>query len=289
MDFFKISFLLAIIFNVISCANNYNQISQSVINGQKVEKNSIVAKSTVSILTDIEGDPQYMCTGTLISPRVIITATHCLNDISNSIDIKETRYVYFGVNRPVNFNVKNIFPIEKYALHPELTEIPGQAKTAETVARAMEVFKQSDIAVIVLNQDAPAGYEPVQILENENFIKIGDRLIAAGVGSIGNSMDAFAINMNQTFINVVGFNKNIMIVDQTKNTGVCHGDSGGPAYLQTEKGLVLVGATKGPHGGVDTCLQLGEFTLIGVHQSVIMEMLAPFKLKSVDLPRFVRL
>lgn len=281
--------ILFSISNLVACGDNYQQFSQSVINGRKVEKNQLEAKSTVAILTDTEDVPRFICTGTLISPRVVITATHCLYDISKSIDMKETRYVYFGLDLPKDFKSMNAYPIETFALHPDLTEKPGVEKTEETIAKSMAAFKQNDIAVIILNKDAPKGYIPVPILQNTSYLKIGMSVNTAGVGSIEDSEDAYSSEMNQTELTIVGFNQNILIVDQTKNTGVCHGDSGGPAYLKTPIGLVLVGATKGPHGLIDTCLQLGEFTLFGPQVDTILKMLVPFQLKQEWMPRFIQL
>ncbi|UOE99989.1 hypothetical protein [Bdellovibrio reynosensis] len=77
----------------------------------------------------------------------------------------------------------------------------------------------------------------------------------------------------------------ILTIDQ-KNGGACAGDSGGPAYIESTQGLVLVGATRGPTLDSENCRHFGEFTSVSAHKQFILEYA---KLLNAEAPQFIDL
>lgn len=261
---FKYAFLFLSASVLLSCSqsNQSQQLDKSIqsydiIGGKAAFSADEVTKSTVALMINYSGQPFAYCTGTLVSEDLILTAAHCMN---------EDMYVFMGSVLPKTLDNVEVFKVEKYSGHPDF----GRARESDENG---VVTSGSDIAVIKIVGKAPSWAIPRMVLDEHQAVDSGDRLLLSGYGVVNEVSNPIqdAIGLNQVYVQVAKTFGNIIVTDQTNAQGACMGDSGGPAYLETSKGLVVVGATRGPHAGAPDCRHFGEYTAVKGYKSFILE------------------
>ncbi|MES2803573.1 MAG: serine protease [Bdellovibrionota bacterium] len=222
-------YLLTSTLLITSCNNSQQkpteQLSPSatspIVGGVVVAPNDLEALSTVTLYRSKE---ESFCSGVLIHKRFILTAAHCVEENNNT-----AFYVGFGLKvaglHP-NANVKFIRPIA--------------AKTHPNYAAR----RIADIAVLLLPEDAPDDFQPVEMSTLKSDVKLGQVISIAGYGKtsdepvmsdqlrkttveINNQLDRLETHYFFKFTNI--------------GLGACHGDSGGPAYIKDGNKLKLLG------------------------------------------------
>jgi secreted trypsin-like serine protease len=166
-----------------------------------------------ALVDKFDGETYPYCTGTLISPKVLLTAAHCYPETSR----------YFGVTFDAEYTASSPLYRGTFHEHPTL-----------------------DIAVVKFNQDIP-GIEPAQlptIGKLANSAK-GDRFTAVGYGATSGSSDDYGVRRYavSTFKSV---NNTYLRLSQHRGSGgTCYGDSGGPNFFGTpeEDTNVIAGIT----------------------------------------------
>jgi hypothetical protein len=185
---------------------------------------------------------RFRCSGTLISPTVVLTAGHCTGETGDSPATNV--YVSFNTDLPLDPLAPGITPAERAARAANY--ITGTAHPDPEWDGVLSVSKQHDQGVVVL--DAPAsskwpGITPAPLLpvgtldanqgalKNETFTLVGYGVeIGAKKAQIvvteRRSTTSYLKNVQDE---VVTFQINDR--DSKAGGGSCFGDSGGPAFL----------------------------------------------------------
>src|SRR5690606_5305440 len=173
-------------------------------------------EAVVAILADGAGSAQQFCTGTLVAPRVVVTAAHCLTP--NVAFGVSAMAVFFGDRLDAAGTTRRVTEV---AAHPDWT--------AEGVP--------NDIGLIALDEDAPV--PPIEMISADAPGEVGEpvRLIGFGITTSGATDNG--IKREGTAEIERSMPSTIYLTAQPSLT--CNGDSGGPLYLERGGRWVFAG------------------------------------------------
>ncbi len=186
--------------------SNAKIITPFVNGGETVHPMDPIAKSTVML----ETDSQY-CSASIIDENILLTAAHCFADRETWVKIH-----FSGLEGKVSITSTHFIRHEKYQDLNETT--------------------RNDVALVFFEGGLPPGHQPVSLLNDE--LNIGDELQMAGYGEGSPQGELSKIKLKVTEILD---SVNLIKLNQTKKYGICHGDSGGPAFKLIGGQLFLVG------------------------------------------------
>jgi Trypsin len=188
------------------------------------------------LLADFGEGPEPLCSGTLIAPRVFLTASHCVAFLP-SLGIDEV-----AVTFDPTFDAGSPLMTGTYHAHPEFGfSGPGGFSDPH------------DIAVVVL--DESPGVTPA-MLPTRNLLdtvdKQSQRFVAVGYGTVRESkrkgphalfFDAQRRFVEQSMLSLTNSWLNLSMNPSTGSGGTCFGDSGGPHFLGTTSIVVSITVT----------------------------------------------
>ena len=192
--------------------------------------------STVAV-TDVGVDS--VCSGTLISDDLVVTASHCFENITNVAQIR----IFYG---------DNIFKAKPAEFHTA-----KDYRVFNPSGFSQALFPNYDVAWIRLADPIPAGHHPAEILRDATAVNSGDDLVLAGYGVTKDDCEWFpgiapdclgsryeaAVQLYQ-YYNTADYHDLIVIHGKPEH-GECHGDSGGPTFVDVGGKWYLTGVTNG--------------------------------------------
>jgi secreted trypsin-like serine protease len=197
-----------------------------IIGGVNVESGDPVLTSTILLY-----DGNYLCTGSLIAPDLIVSAAHC---VLKPINLKKMR-VYFTTDISSPNAAQGSLAVVSAIANPNYA--PNQDTN------------NNDISVIKIDGPLPSGYAPAQLMSVSDKLQNGQTAILAGFGEStpggpqGSNDGAGTLREVQVQIENADFSPTEVLVNQTQGRGACHGDSGGPAFIEENGQLLLWGVT----------------------------------------------
>ena len=233
-----------------SSGNNPEIIRASIIGGTEVTRDDYESLSVVAIR-----DTKTTCSATLISENLIITAAHCVSEWTKATTFSKSK-------RKLNSS-----PVMFYSYRPGVMPTYIRMDMIEMFpANDIDEETYQDLAIVKLKSNAPKGFKPVPILSPEYSIQRNTEFLLVGFGFTDkfNNDDNFNLpraprKIKIPFVEVR--NKRIVVSQVHGEKGSFYGDSGGPAYLEFENGLLLAGSTHGGSQAVPEAyyVNLGDF------------------------------
>lgn len=218
--------------------------SASIVGGKAA---SIADFPSLAFIEAADKKSRFACTGTVIAPRVILTAAHCVEDLQGRGGFTPTRdyAVATGATDPFDAGKDSVFRVLATHVFPDFD--PGNL--------------HGDAAILVLEK--PTAAPPIAIATSADsaLYEGGATVQLAGWGLMrGNSTAAprrlrsaptvlqapsFCQRKTQPFYRPYSAAEQMCTLDPpAKATGGCYGDSGGPAIAQRPDGsFVEVGIT----------------------------------------------
>ena len=247
------------LFCVLSCVQKLSTSETHIVGGSLVAPNDTVYKATVSL--DANGIPY--CSGALFDKRTIVTAAHCIHGTPSEKSLS----IGFGSQQTGN-KISVAFSREQMLAHPNWTS----ADLMSTNIDPLPQQPKNDIAIIVLNQDAPDWTQaaPLKLIGPVNT---GDTVILAGYGQTQMIGDKGynpqtevrgllrRVDVQLETINNAGWEFIYKPLPQTPQGTSCHGDSGGPMFFKEGNGAItLIGVTSRAYNKAEDCNGRGVYT-----------------------------
>ncbi|MBO9666223.1 MAG: trypsin-like serine protease [Bdellovibrio sp.] len=243
-----------------SISNNasMNIDGAGIIGGNDVKAADPVVTSTVGlVLEQPDGSLRPFCTGVLVSADMVITAAHCIDIMEN-----RTYYVVFGNEIPASKDDPHVIEVAEAILHRKFRSVPTKTPGVAT--------SENDLGAIRLYDKIPGTFKPAVIVSDKYLMKKDTEVVLVGYGATSDTKREMPTTLKSVHVKVARTHDQFLVFDQSNGKGACFGDSGGPAFLETAKGLVLVGTTRGPEAGVNDCHHYAEYTYLAKQKEFLI-------------------
>jgi secreted trypsin-like serine protease len=221
------------IFFFVSCSSQ-KESEMKIVGGEELwsstDKRALL--STVALYTRRMDGRSSSCTGTLIGPTHVVTAAHC---------VKGFQTIQVGLGLSFH-HIQQVVPVKRFDYHPAWVETRPNGSHNPAY----------DIAVMSLSAPFQVPNQPVAVGRADSVF-VGRTLLVAGYG-LASQFDPQSISiLRQVRVQVgtIRLSDKILEVKSNGRKGGCNGDSGGPAYIEENRALQVVGATTGPSTGLE--------------------------------------
>jgi trypsin len=223
----------------------------SVIGGHNA---TIAQYPSLAFIEGVQATAGYACTGTVVAPRVVLTAGHCVEDIeSSSIVEPKLIAVATGVSNLQHISRPQVSLVERTLVNPDFN--PTKL--------------QGDAGLLILKKPVSAPPIALATAEDAALYEAGDELTVAGWGIDDrrtehppNQLQAATVPIEESarckdgtkrFYPFFNPAHQVCTIDAPHfHITTCHGDSGGPAIATAPDGtMVELGVTSLGDGTCD--------------------------------------
>jgi hypothetical protein len=195
---------------------------------------------------DDHGNLQRLCSGTLIGCRTFLTAAHCVCP-SSATDAASCLAAGLNSNMAIFLQHAGIFQVASAVIHPTY-----KRSTTGDIAVVNLTSRETGVAPTRINSvgSPPAGTRAsiVGFGITDNLLKSG-----SGVKRVGDVTTAPCPTGSQS-PTLVCWNFTEPLGPPGTNSGTCHGDSGGPLFVDLGAGATVAGIDSSLVSDADSCL-----------------------------------
>lgn len=257
-----------------------------ILDGTVAKKGDEIAHFTVFVRTvtsvDQAGTTHWgRCTGTLIAPRLVLTAAHCV--VHNGALVQD------AANVEVVFNTFATERLDFYSPGIKADKIVVDQTyfdMEDTRANGVQMYQSGqyrtyDLALIRLPTDAPAGFTPIQKIASQEDIRSNqDHLLVAGYGNEEDGTNGRLKSATVPLRSHPPFSDDeyAYVVIGRGDGATCQGDSGGPILVNhPTRGYLLAGVdSSGDCGNYAFAERVSEYG--GFLRAAFTSMDVPFSL-----------
>ena len=201
----------------------------SVAGGIRVQDPSPILRSTVALRAYDANGSIELCSGTLISDDLIITAAHCLY---GAISVK----VSFGME----LNTPAFEAWASVASYPQNSN-PFVAKD------------RLDLGLVQLRKAPPSTFSKAVLLSDNVLLNKGTSVTIAGYGSTDMAgSNSGILRQGELLVADERYSATEILLTQSPSAA-CPGDSGGPAFVKKDEQYFLLGVANGGLGESKPC------------------------------------
>ena len=256
----KIWILIALLSSCSACspsrqANEVTASEELIIGGHTASKRSEIVATTVSLVDTQRGS---LCTASILSEDVAITAAHCVGGAARAMQLS------FGPETAA-FETR---PVVDIAISPAWS------------IHHQDEFNNGDIALVRFTGGLPAGAAAASLMKASHHLSDGEIVILAGFGIMkADGEGAGRLRTVDVKIAKAHCSDTEVSLDQEGRRGACHGESGGPAFIQDNRGgLLLWGITsRGINDPSDSCSGQSVYTRIQAYSRWINTVVRSWK------------
>lgn len=210
--------------------------------------NGIVVDGFPSVGLFVNGNSA--CTATLIGCRTLLTAAHCVcqdqNTLLTGVQCSQRPDLLDPAGKIVYFHHAGLFSVSSVVVDPDFvfgqTSDLAVIKLASTVTGIAPSPINTSERPAVGSREVIVGFGVTESADSSSGIKRAGNLIIAPCLALGiNSTNHICAN----FLPPLG--------NPGTNSGTCHGDSGGPLFVESHPGPTIVGTTSGGDSPSNNC------------------------------------
>lgn len=230
---------------------------QAVVDGDAAIDDTVF--STVAVVNE---ETDSLCTGTLIAPRVVVTAAHCV------VTLNEAKTEILSDAAPKNMTVlvghldlNEAWPTEKVFAVETINRNQGFKLQQKSVDPSF-IGQANDIAILCLTEPAPLTPAYIPTMEELSPVLVeGAALTVEGYGVFDFANDRSGV-LHLAEIPLTRIVGGEFEAGTLGGSNACFGDSGGPAYMSVNGRQALIGASSRLSFGDDECGAPAVFTLL---------------------------